>query len=63
MAVIRHTSTWEFALLGVALLCGGWFWARFIAIPKEERRWPAWVVGRAILATMLAVFALIHLLR
>jgi hypothetical protein len=64
MAAMRLTFAWEFVLLGVAALMGGyWFWAAIISVPKNERRWPAWVIGRAILALVLAVLALIRILR
>lgn len=64
MVAARLPATWEVLLLGIALLIGGyWFWAAIISVPKKERRWPAWVVGRLILALILAALALIHVLR
>jgi hypothetical protein len=55
---------WEGLLLAGVLAAGVYvYWTVILSVPRQERRWPAWVVGRAVLAALIAVFAVIHAIR
>jgi hypothetical protein len=55
---------WEGLLLAGTLLAGIYvYWTVIFSVPRQERQWPAWVVGRAVLAALIGVFAIIRAVR
>jgi hypothetical protein len=55
----RPAPAWATVPVILALLVWG---AYVIKIPKDERRWPSWVVFRGMLALAIAVVVLVHAL-